>query len=101
MRASDPAGYEGMEKLVAVSNPTAIGRAVFVSTGTAGSVTLDIETNEVSSVTRDYDAGTTTVSKTTVTGVIINVPANSSFILPIVGKITLSAATNAVAYVLR
>lgn len=101
MRASDPAGYDGMEKLDSSTNPTAEGRGLLLTTATAGSCTFTIETNEVDSISRDYAAGTTSITKKSLTSVVLNVPANNSFILPLVGKFTLTTSSNATAYVLR
>lgn len=98
MRASDPAGYEGMEKLVS----TATGRAILLTASGSGTITLDIETNEVASISRDYENGTTTVTKKILEDVVFHVAANSTILLPIVGKYTLVAVSNGVTgYVLR
>ena len=101
MRASDPAGYDGMEKLDLSTNTTGEGRGLLLTTVTAGSCTFTIVTNEVDSVSRDYDAGTTSITRKSLTSVVLTVPANSTIIVPLVGKFTLTAASNATAYVLR
>ena len=99
MRASDPAGYDGMQ-LVVKDTPVE-GRAILFTTSTAGSCTLDIETNEVNSINRNYESGTTTITKKTLTNVQFFVPANSTIVIPITAKFTLRSNTNAISYVLR
>jgi hypothetical protein len=99
MRASDPAGYEGIEKLE--QDATAEGRGLMLTSTAGGTCTFTIETNEIDNISRDYEAGTTSITRKTLTNVVLAVAANSTVVLPLVGKFTLTASSNATAYVLR
>jgi hypothetical protein len=101
MRASDPAGYDGIEKLVAVTNPTATGRGLLLTASAAGNITLDITTNEVDQIIRNYENGTTTVAYKQLKSVTLYMAASTTMILPIVGTFELSSSSNVIAYVLR
>lgn len=100
MRASDPAGYEGIEEIA--SGATATGRALMVtnSTTTPIAMTVSVLTNEVESVSRDYEAGTTDITRKTVS-MVLSVGAGTT-IIPLTGKYTIATVpANTKAYALR
>lgn len=100
MRASDPAGYEGIEEIA--SGGTATGRGLLVTNSTTSPIamTVSVLTNELQSITRDYEAGTTETVRKTVS-LVLQVGTGTT-VIPIVGTFTISSVpSNVKAYALR
>lgn len=100
MRASDPAGYDGME-IISAQNSTVAGKGLLLSASAAGNISLHIMTNEVDQVVRNYENGTTTVTYKELKNVTFYMAASTTIILPIVGTFNFVSASNVTAYVLR
>lgn len=100
MRASDPAGYEGVEEIT--SGGSATGRALLLtnSTTTPIAITVSVTTNEVDTISRDYNNGTTSITKKVVSVVLL--AGAGTTIIPVVGDYSITTVpANTKVYALR